>query len=165
MKRITAIPTTYAGSRFRSRTEARWAVFFTQLGWRWEYEPEGFQLPSGRYLPDFLLYHPSGRRWFEVKPFEGTAPTDARWVDLARGSKLPVLVAYGLHRPGDGCEAAWTRSGRLTRHAGRAVLPTGRSVTLGPFWQEPRHTPAWNAANSARFEHGESGPPQPRRRR
>jgi hypothetical protein len=33
------IVTEYAGARFRSRLEARWAAFFDLCGWRWEYEP------------------------------------------------------------------------------------------------------------------------------
>ncbi len=38
------IETTYRGCRFRSRIEARWAVFFDTLGIKWWYEPEGFAL-------------------------------------------------------------------------------------------------------------------------
>lgn len=70
---IKAIETKYKGYNFRSRTEARWAVFFDALGLKWEYEPEGFQLESGWYLPDFKVYYP-GRcdnerhhQWFECK--------------------------------------------------------------------------------------------------
>lgn len=56
MKDIKPIETLYKGYRFRSRLEARWAVFFDALGVKWEYEPEGFELPSGkRYLPDFKV--------------------------------------------------------------------------------------------------------------
>jgi hypothetical protein len=36
--------TYYRGCRFRSRIEARWAVFFDTLGIKWWYEPEGFSL-------------------------------------------------------------------------------------------------------------------------
>lgn len=62
-----AIETEYAGHRFRSRLEARWAVLFDQMGWAWEYEPQGFELSSGeRYLPDFWL--PGLRMHAEVKP-------------------------------------------------------------------------------------------------
>lgn len=51
-----AIPTRYAGCHFRSRLEARWAVFFDALGIRWVYEPEGFVGAYGeQYLPDFHL--------------------------------------------------------------------------------------------------------------
>lgn len=51
------IETHYAGCRFRSRLEARWAVFFNTVGIRWEYEPQGYTLGEGkrRYLPDFWL--------------------------------------------------------------------------------------------------------------
>lgn len=53
---IKAIETEYNGYKFRSRLEARWAVFFDALGVEYEYEPEGFELPSGkRYLPDFRV--------------------------------------------------------------------------------------------------------------
>lgn len=55
---IKAIETEYGGHRFRSRLEARWAVFFDALGIRYSYEPEGFSLKYGiKYLPDFALYN------------------------------------------------------------------------------------------------------------
>lgn len=57
MKTLKAIETEYRGYRFRSRLEARWAVFFDACGVKWEYEPEGYKLPNGQfYLPDFLLH-------------------------------------------------------------------------------------------------------------
>lgn len=69
---IKAIQTNYKGYRFRSRLEARWAVFFDALNLRWEYEKEGFTLPSGPYLPDFYI-PPQPRTagmfyWLEIKP-------------------------------------------------------------------------------------------------
>jgi hypothetical protein len=70
---IKPIETRYAGCRFRSRLEARYAVFLDALGLRWEYEPEGFELPSGWYLPDFYLPTVCGGSWIEVKPYgQGT---------------------------------------------------------------------------------------------
>lgn len=64
---IKPIETLWKGYRFRSRLEARWAVFFETLGLNWEYEPEGFELPDGsRYLPDFYL--PDQGRYIEIKP-------------------------------------------------------------------------------------------------
>lgn len=70
MKQIKAIQTSYKGYLFRSRLEARWAVFFDALGVEWEYEPEGYNLGDlGWYLPDFLIPLRSGIRLFvEVKP-------------------------------------------------------------------------------------------------
>lgn len=65
--RIKAIETEYKNYRFRSRLEARWAVFFDKIGIKWEYEKEGFDLgKSGKYLPDF--WFPDFGAWCEVKP-------------------------------------------------------------------------------------------------
>lgn len=53
---IKAIETQYNGYRFRSRLEARWAVFFDAAGIAYQYEPEGYDLgEQGWYLPDFYL--------------------------------------------------------------------------------------------------------------
>ena len=61
---IKAIQTRYKGYHFRSRLEARWAVFFDALGLEWEYEPEGFDLgEAGWYLPDFKVEG----RYIEIK--------------------------------------------------------------------------------------------------
>ena len=64
---ITPLETRYAGCRFRSRLEARWAVFFDSLGVKWEYEPQGYTVgPDKRpYLPDFRL--PDLKMTVEVK--------------------------------------------------------------------------------------------------
>ena len=62
---IRPIETIYRGYRFRSRLEARWAVFFDRCSVRYDYEPQGFELPSGRYLPDF---HFNNGGFLEVKP-------------------------------------------------------------------------------------------------
>ena len=49
MNGLKAIETEYKGYRFRSRLEARWAVFFDACGVSWEYEPEGYDLGNGLY--------------------------------------------------------------------------------------------------------------------
>jgi len=59
------IETYYRGHRFRSRIEARWAVFYDALDIEFQYEPEGFALPSGWYLPDFFIPHI--KSWIEIK--------------------------------------------------------------------------------------------------
>lgn len=99
---IKAIETRYAGCRFRSRLEARWAVFFDHLGIKWEYEPQGFDLSSGYYLPDFFLPGIGEGSWFEVKPDGGSfaggplVAEDPRWAELAKGTERAVFVAFGL---------------------------------------------------------------------
>lgn len=81
---MKAIETRYAGCRFRSRLEARWAVFFDTLGIEWLYESEGWDV-SGNfegwthrepmlYLPDFYL--PGEGLWVEVK---GRLTTEELW--------------------------------------------------------------------------------------
>lgn len=65
------IETRYKGFRFRSRLEARWAVFFDRLRLPYEYEPEGFATPHGPYLPDFRLRgvpSTAGVLWVEIRP-------------------------------------------------------------------------------------------------
>lgn len=57
---IKAIETEYNGYKFRSRLEARWAVFFDALGVEYQYEPEGYEYwgteeGKTRWLPDFRL--------------------------------------------------------------------------------------------------------------
>lgn len=75
-------PTWYAGIEFRSRLEARWAVFFDTLGINWEYEPETFisnafeDAPPIQYTPDFRVdLAPQGHKdvcqkhfYVEIKP-------------------------------------------------------------------------------------------------
>ncbi|MFG2372593.1 hypothetical protein ACGFY9_14080 [Streptomyces sp. NPDC048504] len=116
---ITAIETRYAGHRFRSRLEARWAVFLNTLGIAWEYEPQGYEnrtfcdcdqpLFEGRrncsgkhehYLPDFWL--PDTQTWVEVKGSEAAlmekASLYAEAIDF--GGFLPHVTdsGYGSSR-------------------------------------------------------------------
>lgn len=70
-----SLPTYYKGITFRSRLEARWAIVFDELGIKWEYEPEGIEIPFNNfflpitstfsYLPDFYL--PDFDHYVEVK--------------------------------------------------------------------------------------------------
>ena len=62
--KIKPIETVYNGYRFRSRLEARWAVFFDTAGIRYEYEPDGYSYTEG-YLPDFYL--PDDDMYVDVK--------------------------------------------------------------------------------------------------
>jgi hypothetical protein len=98
---MKALETRYAGCRFRSRLEARWAVFFDHLGIKWDYEAEGFETSAGPYLPDFKIRVPQIKnydhyQWFEVKP--PGEPEDPRHLALARESAVPLIVARGLPR-------------------------------------------------------------------
>jgi hypothetical protein len=101
---IKPIETRYKGHRFRSRLEARWAVFFDHLGIDWLYEPEGFMIGSQPYLPDFWL--PKWRCWVEVK-----GVLDQPTLDL-----LLAAADGKTGLPADPTGRRWTRSdspGRL----------------------------------------------------
>jgi hypothetical protein len=109
------IETEYAGCRFRSRLEARWAVAFDALGERWLYEPQGFNLrtPHGlpvQYLPDFYL--PERQVWVEVKGSNDALieawtllltastrelglPVDPEGTPPPKGTDLPRLLVLG----------------------------------------------------------------------
>lgn len=89
---IAAIPTTYAGVTFRSRTEARWAVFFDHLDIPWDYEPEGYELATAWYVPDFWL--PKQGIFFEVKP--GVSPEGFdKCCELIIATGKPVCMSLG----------------------------------------------------------------------
>jgi hypothetical protein len=110
-RKIKAIETEYGGCRFRSRLEARWAVFFDTLRIPWEYEVEGFETSAGPYLPDFRIRIPQIKQWpgtyqwFEVKP--GSAPEDARHAALAAETGTPLIVARGIPRDYAGQMLGW----------------------------------------------------------
>jgi galactose-1-phosphate uridylyltransferase len=64
---MKAIETEYKGILFRSRLEARWAIFFDALKLEWVYEPDCFVLSNNqKYTPDF--YIPKYKLYIEVKP-------------------------------------------------------------------------------------------------
>lgn len=105
---IRSLPTTYDGVTFRSRLEARWAVFFDALGIEWVYEAEGFELSTGEwYLPDFWLPTFGGGMFVEVKPIGGDF-SKARQLgaDLGKAvwfaAGVPAVRVYTYNEPGHG---------------------------------------------------------------
>lgn len=94
---IKPIETRWRNYRFRSRTEARWGIFWDSAGKKFDYEKEGYELPSGRYLPDFWLQE--SKMWCEVK---GTEPTELeldKCRELRDLTNSPVILVQG--QPGD----------------------------------------------------------------
>ncbi len=90
---ILAIETSYKGYRLRSRLEARWLCFFDELGIEYWYEPEGFKLPSGYYLPD--LYFPVFRVYAEIKPREFTSEERSKIEELSVVTSTQSLLLVG----------------------------------------------------------------------
>lgn len=94
---INAIPTRYGNTLFRSRLEARWAIFFDALGVKWEYEPEGYTDGETMYLPDFWL--PEFDCFWEVKP---TDHYDAKKIEmLVENTGKRCYVSFGPPIHGD----------------------------------------------------------------
>jgi hypothetical protein len=93
---ILPIETTYRGYRFRSRLEARWAVFFDAAGIEFYYEPEAYQTSLGGYLPDFYLPKFAGGIFVEVKHHGGFGVKEwDKCQELSLLTKKQVLLAEG----------------------------------------------------------------------
>ena len=90
---IKPIETKYKGYKFRSRLEARWAVFFDKMGIKFQYEPEGFKLKSGWYLPDFWL--PQVKMWCEVKQNDFNEREYSLAYELSESTGSPCLILIG----------------------------------------------------------------------
>jgi len=124
---IAPIETRYAGHRFRSRTEARWAVFFDVVGIRYQYEANGFVVRSGAYLPDFWL--PELRLFFEVKGEDPTDEERQKCRDLTEASECDMILAPGPPEPV--FKLLWfDRDGE---HDGRFVIQRDFYIDFG-FW-------------------------------
>ncbi len=149
---IKAIETRYAGCRFRSRTEARWAVFLDQLGIGWDYEAQGFHTPAGGYLPDFLL---ENGRFVEIK---GPAPTERDLAKCQAVDNLIILVGSIPRKPEDltWWEFGPCRNGKI--HFFHRCDDGWQILTGWPFGETRSREDVQAAltyARSARFEHGE----------
>ena len=99
--RVKPIETHYDGYKFRSRLEARWAVFFNALGIKYEYELEGYDLgEAGWYLPDFYLKNVGLRGqeqglWAEIKQIRPTETEEHKMIALVLGTKKDGVILIG----------------------------------------------------------------------
>lgn len=90
----------YNGIRFRSRLEARWAVYFDIMEIPYIYEPEGICLwRGGVYMPDFWLPRHHGGCYAEVKPNEFTDEELKKCRMLCRMSGNTVILLDGHPEP------------------------------------------------------------------
>lgn len=92
---INGIKTLYRGIQMRSRTEAKWAAMFDELGWGWQYEPEDL----AGYIPDFILRFDEAPLLVEVKSDAHTIEAlaeYARKVELAGWNHEAMIVASGV---------------------------------------------------------------------
>jgi hypothetical protein len=173
--------TRYAGRRFRSRLEARWAVFFdaAPIWVPWRYEYEGILLPGiGGYLPDFE----AGPFTIEVKG-EDARLDIGKCEAYATAAGRPLLILGDIPRPGDaGLHVYWcvnpspvgwqqwnwaadgdrgTVSPRFyaplfPRPEVNGVLCPVAGVRVPEHDEDPRVDAGYEAAHSQRFEWGET---------
>lgn len=132
---VPAIETTYKGYLFRSRLEARWAVFLDEAKLDWEYEIEGYKLTNGEwYLPDFWLPTFHGGVYIEVKPSSRSDVSKPRQFVMDSGK--PMLLGVGT--------PASKKYVLLTRKDGAVIE---EEFSFGPEFRQ-----AVNAARATRFD-------------
>jgi hypothetical protein len=174
---LIAIQTRYKGYRFRSRLEARWAVFFDAVSLDWNYEHEGFNLDSGPYLPDFLIKAGAGC-YVEIKPNVSVTRANRLCSELSRVTNTCVLLIQGDPWPGlywailfhEGIgynnvkfgqgplkpsqSEIWLVSNELS-HCLNLRNPDDEVWPIDEL-ESPALAHAFKVARGARFEHGES---------
>jgi hypothetical protein len=174
MATIKPIETQYKGYRFRSRLEARWAVFFDALGVRWEYEKEGYDLgEAGWYLPDFWLPHTVEELaqegwglWCEIKPLPATDTELQKAIALAVHTKHNVLIFQGSCGQGEYevtkistvhfDQPEIFRGMYFRNDGGHVSLENDSGMGSYPAVYNGNLEAAFKAVKSARFEHGET---------
>jgi hypothetical protein len=164
---LQAIETEYQGYLFRSRIEARYAVFFDALYIQWEYEKEGYNLDGTYYLPDFWL--PKLQWWVEVKGQYATEKEYEKAHLLAAKSSYPVMIVTGkdmfgtmLYPDQRLCAGAFAECDRCK------TIDIVTFIDRKPFYDRgidcqhgyrgtPKIFAACEAFKKARFEHGQKG--------
>lgn len=179
MNEIKPIETYYKGYRFRSRLEARWAVFFDYMGIPYEYEPEGLILPDGTYyLPDFYL--PDSNQFFEVKGFLNDLDMNKVQGLIELGYSVTVGYANGKFQACDNfghyyeltdSTSSWLcwckvcgryyfigcNGGYECPHCGSYDGDHLFNIVMeGNPDNNYSHNSLWDVARQARFEHGET---------
>jgi hypothetical protein len=214
---IKPIETHYAGCRFRSRLEARWAVFFDTLGVRWQYEPQGYVVNGRPYLPDFvlpdlnasvevkgdatqldlaMLADAVGEHWvytlvlgpipqmdtlkvpthtllvpaIDVRPDPQTFAVVQAFIEALQTVQDPAARAAieRMAQARHGIVVTIAHAVWITTRDSAAFIALGPSAvrsaaealepgTVWPIMPMPKVQAAYEAARSARFEHGESG--------
>lgn len=154
--RIRAIETEYAGYRFRSRQEARFAVMLDALGIGWRYEVEGLEIVGKSqtvyYLPDFIIEATGA--YIEIKGAEPTEGEFAKATMLAQATNSQVAIFWGPFKHVD-----FKRNNVLFHTNGLDVFKTERGAGLLALgqqsWDYSALDEALRQARHARFEHGE----------
>lgn len=90
-----SLPGWHEHVRFRSHLECRWAIFWTELGVKWDYEPQGFSTDGSCYEPDFVIFPALGSIWVEIKPAWDADPEgEQKWRTFAAQRPQPSRAIY-----------------------------------------------------------------------
>ena len=187
MSGIKSIRTEYNGYCFRSRLEARWAVFFDYLRVPYWYEPAVILLDKGPYLPDFFLPTIRGGCWIEIKGETPSWAAESKVDALSALTGQDAFIFHGdiphlktlrdgsvefLHDEGSAYAAAcndidhrWCicpKCGRLgIEYYGRGARVCGNECCPGEDKSysdnHPRLLAAYDAARAAQFTPAETG--------
>lgn len=172
------IETEYAGIRYRSRLEARWALFFDAAGIDAQYEEQGFELSEGGeshlYLPDFRL--PCGT-YVEVKA--RTSDEEMRWLKVFSDQVGSIMLVGPIPLVSTNCgDVSWMTLGTPWGDIRGGFGTYLKNKSPWWFFNEERERPvtteqpeqpvfeytqlhveiadAYAVARKARFEHGEN---------
>jgi hypothetical protein len=135
MSEVQPLETFYRGYRFRSRLEARWAMFFDRVGWPWVYEPQPVLVNGEPYLPDFRvtvqgteITHEvkASQAFYEIRPVKvylaGKMKPQHEWRGRAAVTDGGFRAVHELDSPD-----AWVKACR------RVTMGTAQFIMMGPF--------------------------------
>jgi len=136
--------TYYNGYYFRSRLEARWAIWFYWMEIKYHYEIETYKINGFSYLPDFWI--PSFNIWIEVKPDMPSLMEIKKAIRVQENTGYQVIFFIGQPWP-DECEAVYYQNEK-------------EPFFQDHWWDTSIHDykviRAFQKARRARFEFGET---------
>lgn len=162
---VKPIQTAFDGCLFRSRLEARWAVFLKHTGIHYEYELEGYEIRgTGKYLPDFFLPQFMHGSWVKVKSEQADLEID-KIIAVADYTGHPFIMLDGAPKPKcydvyfpdieeiQPCSwhIKYLPKGSHENEYRMFAYPSGDGEVIDAAPKE-----AMQAAKQARFEHGAS---------
>src|SRR5262245_9203813 len=92
---VSAIATWYQGKEYRSRTEARWALWFDEVGIPFRHEEQPYGVDGRGYLPDFHLRDRALDVEIKRDGFAIDGMSDRMFQAYADGSERRLLVISG----------------------------------------------------------------------
>ena len=140
MASMESKPTSYKGTMYRSRLEARWAVYLDHHKSisQYVYEPPGWQ----GYTPDFLFRLASQEIYMEVKPVQPSTDYLQRLITTVKRARLDYfLLAVGSFY--QEVPILWSMvTGR------GCIIPAGQYLSKSPLYSEY----ALRSASGYRFD-------------